>query len=390
MNDSGFDIIIAGAGISGLLLADGLSKRFKVLVIEEKIDIKDDKFWVTTEDCLKGNERFLECIDNKFDQMLFSDAYGKSYEIKGKYILWNTLKLQNILKNNIILNGGVFALGEKFCGYNNESNYITVFSNDKRYNARLLIDCMGYKSPLILSEDIIKIRGYYLIYGAKIKLKRNITPICLSNYILSKSPCFFEVFPTSQKEAYAVLLKPVRGFNSPRDLSKDFSFFIKKSIYSKYFNSEINNIIKGIVPVGTVKKKALNRILFFGESAQNNPSATGTCLTHLFRNYNDFIHFIEQSFDKNTFSARELSKVPEIMNDFSRKLQMIMFEELLDSNSKRFSSYIGYLPKISDETINTFLFGNIYLKDVVSIKKIKKIYKLKDFHVINILLKLLT
>lgn len=385
--DKDYDIIIAGAGISGLLLASQLSPKFRILLIEEKDDIQFNKYWVTLKECLTLNPFLNTCIDNEFHEMLFADAYGNNYFIKGEYILWNTVKLLSYLKNKVLENGSNILFSERFCGYREEKNHIKIFSNNRKSKAKLFVDCMGYGSPLVLAEGMMSLKGYYLLYGSKLKLKKDIAPICLSNYLLSEKPKYFEVFPTGRNEAYAAILQPSLHLNHMNEIAKDFDFFIKKSIYSTCFDQKNYVVFKGIVPVGSIRKKSLNRIMFFGESAQNHPAATGTCLTRLLINHKSITDFIEKKIHEDKLTSRDLSEAPEIMNSFVRNLQLRAYMELLSCKSRKFSEYIKHIPNISDEILNKFIFGSLEAKDFFQKKRIRKIFMIRNLRLLSTLIK---
>jgi flavin-dependent dehydrogenase len=173
-----FDIIVAGAGISGLLLASELSSQKKVLVIETKKELDETKYWVTLKSCLESNVELAAFVDTYFKYMDFSDASQNVFRLTGDYILWNTVSLVNYLKQKIFNNNGEIKFNQRFCGYKSKTNSIELFVNDQCYTTKLFIDCMGYNSPLVLAKDMVRFKGFYLLYGAKLRLQQPIDPIC--------------------------------------------------------------------------------------------------------------------------------------------------------------------------------------------------------------------
>ena|SRR5258708_26217535 len=193
-----FDVVIAGAGVSGLLIASELSTQKKVLVIETKKELQTTKYWVTLKSCMESDTELIAFVDTYFKHMDFADTHQNKFRLKGDYALWNTISLMGYLKQKILRNNGEIKFDQRFCSYKTKTNAIEIFANDQCYTAKLFIDCMGYNSPLILAKDMIRFKGFYLLYGAKLKLKQAIDPICLSNVMLHKSPKYFEVFPCSK------------------------------------------------------------------------------------------------------------------------------------------------------------------------------------------------
>jgi len=383
-----FDVIIGGAGISGLLIASELSKTNKVLVIEAQSKSFLSKYWVTMESCAKTNSELAHLVDTKFHEMEFSDAYRNTYYLKGGYVLWKGDELIDFLKQEIIKNNGEIKYNHSFCGYNNKRDYLNIFANEFSFSTKLFIDCMGYKSPLILSKNLIRFRGYYALYGAKLDLLKPIRPICLSNIVLNNSPKYFEVFPTSGNQAYATMIYPTQTAPNLNELQTEFKYVISKSIYSHYFNQK--NVISklwGIVPVGTIKRTAMDNMFFFGESAQSNPAATGTCLTRLLDNYKKIAAFLNESLKSNCLSENDLSKAPLVLNSFTRNLQLYSFQEILSWNSDKYSKFIKLINQVDHGLINKFLFGELNYGDVFQRKYLIEIIKRRDLSLFKLLVK---
>ena len=364
-----FDLVIGGAGISSLLLGYELSKTKKVLIIEANDDLPQNKYWVTLKDCVDTNPFLKPFVDTSFNTMDFSDAYQNVFTLNGDYILWDTNGLTMFLKEQITKNNGIIRYNQRFCSYKITGNQINIFANENCYATKLFIDCMGYNSPLILAKDLIKFKGHYLLYGAKLKLRESIKPICLSNVMLHKHPKYFEVFPTSNGEVFATMIYPTKSIVDMKGLEADFNYITTNSIYSKYFekDSKVSNLW-GVVPVGTIKRKALDKIFFFGESAQSNPAATGTCLTRLLLNYKRVAGFINLKIAEDDLSEKSLSAYPEVLNPFIRDLQLYAFKDILSWNSDRFAKFISIVDHVDHDLINKFLFGSLLPKDILTLK----------------------
>src|SRR4051794_2822454 len=92
------DITICGAGIAGLLMASELSKRYSVVVLEKGRHYQcSSKFWLTRRECLELNPHLHACVDSEWGELDFIANSRSKYTVKGKYILWNTTKLETYL-----------------------------------------------------------------------------------------------------------------------------------------------------------------------------------------------------------------------------------------------------------------------------------------------------
>lgn len=388
MANTHFDIVVSGAGIAGLLIASELSSKKKVLVIETKTEADTTKFWLTLKSCLDNNVELAGFVDNCFGYMDFSDAYRNCFRLTGSYVLWEPDDLIDYLKKKILSNNGQIKFDQKFCGYKAKQNAIEVYVNEHCYTAKLFVDCMGYNSPLVLAKDMVQFKGFYLLYGAKMKLKEMMDPICLSNVILDKRPKYFEAFPTSKGDVFATIIYPTTNLTDTKGLAADFKFLVTKSVYAKHFEPDkILSRIWGVVPVGNIRRKALDRVFFFGESAQSNPAATGTCLTRLLFNYKKVAVFLDSKIEENELTEEALSESPTILNTFNRKLHLYTFRDILSWNSDRFSKFINMIDRIDHQLLNKFIFGELTISDIVTRKHMLALFRPRNYFFVGPLIR---
>src|SRR2546421_8278923 len=178
------DVTICGAGISGLLLASELSKSFSVVVLERSGQPQcSTKFWLTTRQSLDENPELAEYIDSEWGEMDFI-AYDRSkFTAKGRYVLWNTKKLESHLIGMISANGSEVLYQHRFYSYEVTKTSIRSYANNSIFDSRLLIDCMGYSSPIVSSANAVNILGYQHLYGRVMNLTKPISPIAVDNVI---------------------------------------------------------------------------------------------------------------------------------------------------------------------------------------------------------------
>jgi flavin-dependent dehydrogenase len=372
--NSNYDVIVAGAGIAGLLLASELSKSYKVLVLESSDKLNTQKFWVTTEVCVHQNRHLEASVDCRFTQMDFTDAYRQTFQMTGSYVLWDTHKLMNTLRQEIISNDSDVKFSNRFCGYRYDNDSIMVFANQHSYRSKLLCDCMGYQSPLVLSKDLASIKGYYTLYGRKLRMAQPTGPVALSNVVLNAKPRYLEIFPTASGHVNAVLIQPSESVSSYESLVNEFDFLVNSSSYSKHFDlTKPSSTLKGIIPVGQMKKRALDRIFVFGESAQTTPAATGTGLTRLLLGYQNTADYLSKLITSNKLTEKTLAGCPPIIDDFVRKVQLNIFDNILRCNSDGFSEFIHMLDSIDNHTVNQFVFGDLRKQDVLNKRNITEL-----------------
>ena len=382
------DIIIAGAGISGLLIGHELSKKLSILILEKQEEEPIPKYWVTQNN-LQVEPEIKKNIDVLFTEMDFISHEFEKYSLTGDYALWNTNKLCNYLKSSINKNGGKIQYNHRVYSYSLKKNHIKVYANNRTYESKILIDCMGFQSPIVHTHSMIKTLGFHYLYGKSLKLNTAIKPICLANVVLQKEAEYIEVFPNSKGEAHVAIIKPVKKIGNLNQVKNNFDFIINKSVYSKYFQKSSGSEpeLGGIVPVGIIKKKALERIFFYGESAQYNPASTGTCLTRLFCNYKTVAKFIHDSIVTDKLTAKSLSNYPSNFNRLSTKFQINLFKDMLSWNSVKFRNFLRMLEVLPDESVNDFLFEEIKFSHFTDMPTVLQLIKSKQVLWIKPLLK---
>ncbi|KJR42722.1 lycopene beta and epsilon cyclase [Candidatus Magnetoovum chiemensis] len=384
-----YEIIILGGGISGLLLASELSKRHCVAVFEKEPQIPQNKYWLTDKGSLDKNPHLKHLIDTTYEHMDFIAYDGTSYRCSGSYNLWDTKKLTEYLVNEILGNSGHVKTLCQFYGYTLKNNGIEVLANDKTYRCKLAVDCMGYASPLIYSKGVIDLRGYYLVYGKTVKSKKQLDPVGFHNVTLNdKKPLYLEAFQRKNGDIHAVLIVPVRDLNDNYNLKEEFDFIAEKSSYSQYFDGEIGEL-SGVVPVGTVRRKALDRVLFYGEAGQINPAATGTALTWLLYTYKDLARVLSSKVKSNRLNLHNLDSLNvKYFSSYNRRLQMNFYRQLLKWNSFDYRNFVAELKNLDNSDIaNNIIFATFNRKNLLSKQMLGYLRRIKSPIIIGSMVK---
>ena len=365
-----YDVVILGAGMAGLLLASELSRYFSILIVEKKDRIPINKYWLTDGDALENNTELIHLIDIHYSSMDFITYKGFKHNCKGNYCLWNSNNIVQYLVNKIESNSGKIITSSTFYSYKRVETHINACINDRIINSKLLIDCMGFSSPLIYSKRIIDIIGYYILYGETVELKQTINPICLDNVVINKKPKYLEVFPF-RNLAHIALLTPLRHMSQKTNIKEEFEFIKNKTKYKNYFKSLTKpDILYGTVPVGILKKNALDNIFFYGEAGQVNPGATGTCFTKMLKNYKKVSRMLKACIDGNNLQANDISLSLPYKERFNRNFQTSLFNEILNWNSDNFNKAILKISRLDNKIANEILFGELDPTKIIQYSKL--------------------
>lgn len=377
-----YDIVVLGAGIAGLALASQLSKDLDVLVIDKDTDNQVRKYWLTNQKSLINNEElepYIDSVYNYFDIFAFDRT---SHRCSGKFFLWDSHKLISHFKNIILSNGGEIIYDTLFYSYKHKKQKITIFANDLRISTSLVIDCMGYNSPIIYAKSIVDILGYYILYGASIKLKKPIDPIAFANIKLEDHVKYLEIFPFQNNSmAHVLVLSPEKSIKNNDYLKDDFDFIVNKSPFKDHFDqTEKINVLGGIIPIGYLKKKALDNIYFFGESGQLNPAATATGFTRILYYYKDLANKLHDHVKKNLLDQNSLESIDvDFLSPFHRSFQLYVFKDMLNWKSDNFLKLVQQMKHLDDDLLEKILFGDMQTSDIINKSCIQYFIKTRNW-----------
>lgn len=355
------DTVIAGGGVSGLLIASALASECSVLLIEQSNSIPENKYWLTNKLVASENPHLENCIDRYYDSIDFIAYDGLVATVAGSYCLWDTEQLVSKLTAEILSRGGQIWTGHRLYSLSNTRNGIVIRANSKAIHAKLLIDCMGFGSPIVGAKNVATVKGYYILHGREIGLIEDVRPTALDNVVINRAPAYFELFPTSKGTAHAALIVPSRHYKTDRSLKAEFSFILSKSHYCEKLLSEPTDKYRpyfGIIPVGRLHTPVLDRIVFFGEAGQANPAASATGLTRMLRTYRDLAGGLMHCLKNDDLKRGQLLRaVPPYMSRMNRLFQESLFESLLTFSSDDFRRLVLELKYYPQEVINDLIFG---------------------------------
>lgn len=356
------DVLVLGGGISGLLLASELAGRCRLILVEQQASLPTHKYWLTSAGSLAGNDGLRPCLDTSYSSLDFLACDDTLTRIEGSFPLWDTQKLVSHLEAKVLAGGATLLTGRRFYSYRRERDGIAVRVDRETIHCRLLIDCMGYQSPIVTAESVLEIQGYYVLVGKTVPLIEPLSPVGLHNVMLEKTPTYLEVFPTSRGEAHVVLILAARQVAGKAALAQKLSYILRSSHYAPHFDStrSAGEALFGVVPVGHLRRRALDRIFFFGEAGQFNPATSATGLTRMLYTYRKVAAFLLERLASDQLRQGQL--VPRDIPAFSllnRTLQEALFERLLDYSSIDFKRLVEDLGRFDPRVVTELIFGEL-------------------------------
>jgi flavin-dependent dehydrogenase len=373
------DIVILGGGISGLLLAAELSKSNRVIVIEKNAKKEQqNKYWVTPSGI--SAPPLGHFIDRQYRYMDFISYDGAHRRVFGDFTLWNgddvTSHLYTVAKSN----GCVFLFNHHFFAFRRVRGRVVVLCEDKEIECALIVDCMGWQSPFALAFSLAKLRGYYFVVGMEVEMVEELEPTCLHNIKLSEDARYIEVFPRSNGCAFISLISPLANLNMRSEISREFHFILAHTPYkSKIRTLPETRSLFGIVPVGAIKKQAIDNVYLFGEAGYTHPAATGACLTPLLKALPAVSANLTRCVAENTLREVELSSISGGLTALNKKFQLNLYNEVLSWSSTNFSDVIKKLDDVDDEMITRVLFGDIDIASALTARNILSLVKNRNW-----------
>jgi flavin-dependent dehydrogenase len=331
-----------------------------VVLLEQSEDLPQNKYWLTDGRAVSDNPLLEVCVDRRYEFLDFVAYDGLAARVRGKYLLWDTSKLVGRLVQDLATNGAQMMTGHRLYSVSQGRDSVVVRANSQSVRARLLVDCMGFGSPLASAKNIVTIAGYYIMHGCEIILGGEVPPVALDNVIIDRHPAFLELFPTSKGTAHAAIILPSQHYSSGRRLREELHFILHKSHYAQHVTGipEGQKSYFGIIPVGRLRQPALDRIVFFGEAGQANPAASATGLSRMLRTYRGLADAIIQCLKQDTLNQRHLlSSIPPYMTRMNRVFQENLFESLLSFSSDDFRRLVQDLAQYPGDLINDLVFA---------------------------------
>lgn len=366
------EVVVAGGGVAGLLIASALAQEVSVILLEQNDSLPRNKYWLTDERAVAENVQLSECIDTRYGFLDFIAYDGLTATVRGNYCLWDTNRLIETLSNELSSRGVQILTGHRFYSLSYAHDRVLLRANSQTLEAKLFIDCMGFGSPLVGAKDVAKISGYYILHGSEFETNGEVRPVALDNVIVGKHPSYFEMFPTSHGTAHTAVILASRHHKPERSIAADLSFIHNKSHYSQFFRQEPSRRLKsyfGIVPVGRLCTPALDRVVFFGEAGQANPAASATGLTRMLRSYRELAHSLIACIRRDQLGRRHLLRtIPATMTRMNRVFHESLFESLLSFDSDDFRHLVEDLRDYPHSTTNELLFAEFNFRSRKTVK----------------------
>jgi len=305
-----YDIIIAGAGPAGLTAAVELSKDFHVLVVERRKPGTTSSTWYSYNDRAKKYD-IEEAVVSRFHEIKFTSPTQTHYMKDDCVILDHNKVLQLWIKR--AKEKGAVIRQETFRDYEYKEDGVVVKTSEGEYFARLLIDAMGSGSPVVAKHNLIKRHDAWVIYGGMIQHGKHEKPYVLEYYPLNdEDNTYVGIHPHSDTLTNIYVFQGrYNTMGNPAELKDIF----EKTIKELEPNGKKVQNLGGTIVSGSLKKYALDKIIFFGASGMLNPDGCGMGFNEILKQYQTFAKGVTRAMEKNMLDQKTLSKIADSLRD---------------------------------------------------------------------------
>ena len=322
-----FDVIIAGAGPAGLTAAVELGSEFKVLLLEKQKPGTTNATWYSYAD--RAKEYGLdEAVAVRTDYIKFTSP-TETHLMRDDCVIFDHHKVLEIWLERARKNG-VDIRQEEFLDYKNAPEGVEIQTNKGNYFAPLLIDAMGIQSKIVQKNDLIKRKDAWVIYGARMKNVEFENPTQLEYYPLNDDAnTYVGIHPISDTETNFYLFKGEKNtLGEPEELKEKFEEVLKKT----QPNAEKLETLAGTIVSGSLKKYALDHVIFFGSSGMLNPDGCGMGFNEILKKHRIFAEAISKVMRSHRLNQKSLEKVAEKLRD----QEVIHFQKIIGAFSLYF------------------------------------------------------
>lgn len=327
-----FDVIVAGAGPAGLTAAVELSKNFKVLLLEKEKPGTTKATWYSYADRAKANG-LDEAVAVRTNYIKFTSP-SQTHYMQDDCVIFDHNKVLEIWLKRAKSNGTDIRQ-ETFFDYQYDKKGIVVQTDRGQYSSPLLIDAMGIQSPIVQKNKLIKRKDAWVIYGARLKNVDFENPAQLEYYPLNDDAnTYVGIHPISQSETNFYLFKGEKNtLGHPAELKTKFD----EVLATTQPNAEKLETLSGTIVSGSLKKYALDNIVFFGSSGMLNPDGCGMGFNEILKTHQVFASEVALAINENRFDQKSLGKIALKL----RNQEVVHFQKIIGAFSLYFIKSTG-------------------------------------------------
>jgi len=366
-----FDVIIIGAGLAGLSLGSELSKKHNILVIEKGQIKKEHKTW-TTEEAIVRDAGLEQFISVRFDKCYFKFLNKDKFYLYDKAVTVDDKAILNFfektIKNNqskIMENCDFLDIAEK------NDSHLTIKTKKGVFSTRLLIDCSGVDSTLTTRYKLYNKIFYYPVYGGIYDVSLKNKDIYIGEIMTSDYPInWLETFPITENQTLIYTFQYLKESIDPKVLKPIHQYQIKNCyLKNELKGKKMVREVYGVIPMGEVKKTAVDNIFFFGDTDLIGSPLAGSGFTNIIQHYKKIAEHISNNLTKNTLKEKDLNYTFSKIEQINRDIQTIIGLILINAKSKQVGLFFDMLKTFPNKVIVDTIFLRLTIEEIALLIK---------------------
>lgn len=397
-----FDVIIVGAGPSGLSVGSDLSKNLKVLVLDKKPEIHTDRSWFVPSLAIADKpdiSPYLYTGVRRFLTWTYATPQRAwEAQLEGGYVY---VKEQEILRywgSEIEKNGSKLLLNTLYQDHEVHDDRVTVSTDKGDFTARLLVDASGVNSLILPKYNLTDHSLYYWsIYGCIAKHPNGIGDMQVGDYMLwgtfkdtnakletslSDGRPVWEYEILNENTSFPLILY-LRKERIPVDVMKpEFEHILRKEkITAAFHDVEVESWKYGWYPSGGLTQQlSADRVAFIGDAGSwTTPCGWG--MGFILNNYRHYAARLTEAVQKDRLSKDHLVEFVSFNSHARYEILMnqLATHFLAHASASQLDKFINFFTEVNFlicEKIFTMTLSEKELED--TLKRLLKTFTLLE------------
>lgn len=363
-----FDVIIAGAGPAGLLLASHIGKYFKILVLEKASVGRTTKFWVSTKRRLELHS-LLDCAIHNATTVSMGTFLGGRAVATGEFVVTNEHKLLLTLAERCRKVGVEILENTQLTECHHNGRSLAVQTTSGPFISRLLVDATGGDSSFAAREEKYRPYGYFTVYGHHLTGVQLASDEIILGYVLNdNNPVpVLEIVPTGRDTAFCVLVYVTKQHIEPLLLRATFEEYLAQNPFLRLTpQTRMLNLKSGSIPIGKPVSRPIRGVVTYGEAGLIQPPFTGAAFNEVLEHNN----LVATKLAKSLHGRKAFWGPPvryPIMKRASDVLQTMLIQPLISSDATTFDEVAKDLSALNPNLLFRLLSNELRVRDAFSL-----------------------
>jgi len=362
-----YDVIIIGAGLAGLSLGSELAKEFNILVIEKGRIKNEHKTW-TAEEALINNAGLGQFITARFNGGNFKFLDKEKIFVHDKLATVDDVAILDYFTGLIRKNSESKILENcEFLDAHEENiTGLTIKTTKGLFSSKLIIDCSGVNSPLVAKHELNDKIFYNPVYGGIYDVRSGESDNFAAEIVTTDYPIsWFETFPANKDQTLVYTFQYTNNPVEPLSLKPIHEYQIKNChLKDKLKGKKMVREVYGIIPMGSMKKNAVNGIFFFGDTNLIGAPLAGTGFTNIIQHYKKIAKHLSINLTNSTLKEENLNYTYDRTEQINRDIQSIIGMILINARLEEVGLFFDLIKDLPDRITANMIYLRLNIEEI--------------------------